>query len=273
MTLNAVTSSGATSSRLPSAPKVAIDLEALVTWAIRDQRAHRDSIALHEVEAAFDDTRYEPRGASRDGVATMVRRGDIGCVIDGGGPARGIAPRVHPDAEAVASAILRVGDRRRVSLIHQFGGVGSRPDWLPYRQRLVAVEVPDNRPGRFRHAIDGEWDPYPSKSEVAAAMMARGERLRDDQSRSRIEADEREFVFRRTEDGLRREVLSLWCPVEPSPTIAEIRNVNEVWCEWWNGMAKLLGLLNRLTRFEVTGFAAPETPWGDARCRSRETTY
>jgi len=94
-------------------------------------------------------------------------------------------------------------------------------------------------------------------------MMARGERLRDDQGRSRIEAEERGFAFRRTDDGLRREILSLWCPVELSPTIDQIRNVNEVYREWWSGMAKLLGPLGGLTRFEVTGFTAPETPWGD----------
>lgn len=261
----AVVSSGATSSRLPSAPQIAIDLEALVTWAIRDQLAHRDGASLREIEAEIDDARHEPRGSSRDGVMTMVRRGDIGCAIDGGGPARGVAPRVHPDAEAVASAILRVGDRRRISLIHQFGGIGARPDWLPYRQHVVAVEVPDNRPGRYRHAIDGEWEPHPTRTEIAAAMTARGESVIDPQGRSRIEAEERGFMFRRTEDG-RREILVTWCPVELSPTIAEIRNVNEVYAEWWSGMSKLIGLLGGgLTRFEVTGFSAPRTPWDDDR--------
>ncbi|CAO3409380.1 hypothetical protein [Azospirillum largimobile] len=123
-----------------------MDVESLAIWAIRDQKADRTGGTLFDLEAALDHPDREPQGSSRDGVATLMRRRETGgCRIDGGGPMRGVQPRVHPDAEAVVDAIRAIPDGRQRGLvfeyaqlariIHQGFGTAARRHVDGWRQR------------------------------------------------------------------------------------------------------------------------------------------
>ena len=237
-----------------------VDLETLAIWAVMVQRADRDDVTLHEVEA-----RADGRGHVRwstDGVAALERIGALGCRIDGGGARRGVALRIHPDAEAVAAAIERIPDPRRRSLVLLHARQGSGPGWLPREQRLVAVAAADAKRGRYRHVVAGAWEDAPERIDAARAILARGDRIVDLRGRSVIEREESGFDFRRAEDG-RRQVHVRWCPVELEPSVAEIRAVNEAYAEWHAGMAWLLSALRSapLRAHRLTGFKAPAAPW------------
>ncbi len=237
-----------------------VDLETLVIWAVKTQRADRDDVALHEVEARADGREHVRW--STDGVATLERIGSVGCRIDGGGAKRGVALRVHQDAEAVVAAIERIPDMRRRSLVLLHARQGSGPDWLPYEQRLVGMPsgACAGRGNRFR--VEATWEDYPEKSSIAQAMLGRGMQIVDRYGHSVIEREESGFAFRRNRGG-QRQIHVRWCPVELEPSLAEIRAVNEVYAEWHAGMKRLLGELLGvwLHDHRLTGFKAPSVPW------------
>lgn len=241
-------------------PVRALDLEALVIWAIRTQKADRTDVALFDVEAAVGG--LEPRGWSVDGVATMMHRGDLGCRIDGCVAVRGVAPRMHPDAELVALVIGAMVDRRARGIILHQARIGERPDWLPWEQRLAPLPAESGAGRGNRCKIVGEWRETAHRSEVARQMLARGDRLVDAHGRSRIVAEEQGFRFRVLDDG-RRQVFERWCPVVPEPSIDEIRIVNDNYAVWHAGMMYLLGELvgAPLREHRVKGLAAPAQPW------------
>lgn len=253
-----------------------LDLEELVVWTCRDQAATRDGSTLHVVEAAAQfsirNQRRRLSGADYPGAwggdscARLAAIGAIGTRLDGGGPTRGIAPRFAPDAEMVAAAIEALpGGQRR--LVRAHGLAGTRPDWLPFNQPLVACRRPSDRPGRYRHVVEEEWQSTPFRSELAARYLARGQSLFDSYGRRRMVEDERGFCFRLTEDG-KREVLVRWCPLEPAHSDAEIIETNTDYVEWHNGMLVLLQALESryLRDHRVTGFAAPPRPWENIPC-------
>lgn len=246
-----------------------IDVEALVVWACRDQKALRDGTALHVVEAA---AQFGMRNSRRhlscadypgswgvDSCARLAAIGAIGTRLDGKGPTRGIAPRLAPDAEAVAFAIeaLPNGERR---LIRSHGSAGTRPDWLPLRQPLVAAMRSSDRPGRYRHEVAEEWQKTPMRSEVAARYLACGQSLFDSQGRRRLVEEEKGFRFRAVDGG--RELLVRWCPVEPEHSDAEIIETNCDYAEWHDGLTRLMGLLTgRLQDHRISGLRALARPW------------
>lgn len=248
-----------------------LDLEELVVWACRDQQALRDGSALHVVEAAAQfGIRNQRRHLSGsdypgtwgvDSCARLAAIGAVGTRLDGGGPTRGIAPRIPPDAEAVATAIeaLPMGKRR---LVRSHGKAGTRPDWLSLRQPLVARRQPSDRPGRYRHVIEEEWQPTPLRSELAARYLARGQSLFDAHGRRRIPAEEQDFQFRPDDQG-GRELLVRWCALEPEHSDAEIIEANCDYAEWHDGMTALLRSLQGryLRNHTITGFAPPARPW------------
>lgn len=254
-----------------------VDLEELVVWACRDQQALRDGCALHIVEAAAQfgirNQRRHLTGSDYPGAwgvdscARLAAIGAIGTRLDGGGPTRGIAPRMAADAEAVAAAIetLPLGQRR---LVRTHGAAGTRPDWLSLRQPLVACQRPSDRPGRYRHMVEEEWRPTPLRSELAARYLALGQSLFDSHGRRRIVEEERGFSFRSTDDG-KRELLVRWCPLEPEHSDAEIIEVNCDYAEWHDGLTALLKSVRSLNLRDhrVTGFAAPARPWENIPCK------
>lgn len=237
-----------------------VDLEALVIWAVKAQRADCDDVSLHDVEAAAEG--LEPAAWSTDGVSSLMRRGTLGCRVDGGPVVRGVAPRIHPDAEAVVVAVNTIGDSRRRSLILHHARAGYRPDWLPWQQRLVPVPAESGAGRGNRHRIDGEWRDVPEQSEIARRMLAVGRRIVDKRGRNVIDAMERGYLFRHNDDG-HRQVYARWCALVEEPSLTEIREVNAVYAQWHAGMMTLLGKLLSVPLRErrLVGFKAPAQPW------------
>lgn len=111
----------------------AIDLEDLVVWAIRTQKADRDRVSLHAVElaaAAAIRWGHRPAGGFNApaswGVDSCVRVAEIGLAgtrVDGGGQIRGVAPRMLPLIEDSAPlydelrayAVGRLADARETA--------------------------------------------------------------------------------------------------------------------------------------------------------------
>lgn len=245
-----------------------------MTWAIRDQLADRTGLSLHRVEAcagaairirqnARAGHTYDfPTAYPQDSLARLASIGDIGTRIDGGGPTRGIAPAVHPDAELLASLIDELSEPWQRQLVRTHARRGVRPDWLALRQPLVAEQVPSNRPGRYRHVVSEVWEASPSRSELAAWHFARGRSLFLPDGRRRIPTEEEGFRFRQSDEG-GRELLVRWCPLTPKHSDAEILEANTDYVGWHHGMTELLKRLRgrSLRDHTVTGFAAPALPW------------
>lgn len=247
-----------------------LDLEALLTWAIRDQMADRTDTALHPVEAVahYGLLRGLPAGAgvyetgiSADGCAVIASRFEVGADIDGGGAIRGVPARVHPDAELVAEAIERLPSSERRVILHH-ARHADRPDWLPLTSPLVAVKRPSDARGRYRHVTAEEWQATPKQSELAQRYFRRGISLFDGHGRRRIVEEERGFRFRVLGDGT-RQLLVKWCPLEPRHSDLEIVETNEAYLFWHGAMAALFHSLcgSPLRDHAVTGFTAPERPW------------
>jgi len=252
-----------------------VDLEALVRWAIMVQRADRDDVALHGVELAAHLASRSRCGADASDhpaawpADSLVRLGDIAAVgarIDGGRAVRGVAPRLHPDAESVVAVIDRMRDGRRRGLVLHYARIGERPDWLCWEQRLVPLPAESGAGRGVKHKVAGEWQPAPERSEIARRYVAQGLPIVDRHGRSILEREERGFAFRRDPDG-RREQLVRWCPVVAEPSIDEIRIVNDTYAQWHAGMMWLLGELvgAPLRDHRVTGFLAPSQPWNQPR--------
>lgn len=242
-----------------------MDLEALVTWAIRDQKADRTDVALFDLEAAadVDHDGWEPRGSSRDGVAEMLRRGEMGgCRVDGGGVLRGVQPRMHPDAETVADAIGRLRSLRQRGLVLLHARAGERPEWSAGGQALVPVPVPETQRGAVRHRIAGAWEDVPTHAEFARLRQRRGLPIVDRYGRSLVRTPEPGQTFRTLDDGSRQAFVK-HCPVEPWPSDAWIANTNALYAAWHAGMMALLGELLGipLRDHRLTGFNAPAAPW------------
>jgi len=250
-----------------------LDLEALLVWAIRDQKADRIASTLHPLEAIahYGLLRGLPAGAgvyetgiSGDGCATIANRFEVGADIDGRSAIRGISPCVHLDAELVAEALewLPSSERR---IIRDHARHADRPVWLPLVAPLVAKMRPGHKPGRYRHVVaDVGWEASPKQSEIAQRYLDRGVSLFDRLGRRRIVEEERGFQFRVLSDGT-RQVLAEWCPLEPRHNAEEIAQANEDYRFWHGAMEALHERLRGKTLRDhlITGFSAPARPWDD----------
>ena len=233
-------------------PRRAIDLEDLVGWTVRNQMAHRDQVSLHGVEMGTD--------WGRDSCLRVARIGTVGTRIDGGGPIRGVPPRMHPDAEAVMAAIQRAfGGWRPIVVEHAITG---RPEWNLGPQRLWPVENTDSQGGGRRHRVAGAWENMPPLSQLVRAMMARGIRIIDDRGRRKFQQSEPGHRYRSLDDGT-RQVLVRWTPLDLVPSDAEVRDARAEYAAWHAGMMRVLGELLSvpLRDHRLTGFAAPAAPW------------
>ena len=252
----------------------AIDLEDLVEWTIRTQKADRDRVCLHAVElaaAAAIRRGHRPTGGFDGpggwGVDSCVRVAEIGLAgtrVDGGGQIRGVAPRLHPDAEVVIAAIDRAfgnlkGWRR---LVLDQAREGGRPRWNLGRQRFVPVKNTAPQGGGRRHVVVSEWETVPPLSAMARRMIARGVGILDSRGRRKFQQAEPGFTYRTLDDGS-RQVVVRWSAVELSPSDAEIHEAREDYAAWHAGMMRVLGAVMDLPLrdYRVTGFAAPATPW------------
>lgn len=114
-----------------------IDIEELLIWTYRDQRAH---VAAR--------TAPDRPGWGPSLLARAIERARLGCAIDGGGYAPAAS---HPDADLVHLAVLRLCDTpEELGLVVQHACGGTRPDdggGIELRATLDYVEY-----DRSRHA-------------------------------------------------------------------------------------------------------------------------
>jgi hypothetical protein len=197
-----------------------------------------------------------------DSVARLMKIGTLGARIDGGGPTRGLSPRLHPDAEVVMGAIDRIRDRRQAGLVLTYARAGDRPSWSTGAQTLVPVPAPEGKRGAVRHMVTGEWQAVPTHSEYARFLKSRGHPIVDAHGRSLVRFREPGQTFRTLDDGTRQAFVK-HCPVEPWPSDDWIRSTNQQYADWHAGMMALLSQLlgTRLQDHAITGFRAPAIPW------------
>ena len=120
-----------------------IDIERLLIWTFRDQKAHiviGRGEGLSDQEAAQDGV--EIRRSSTCGIAAIERLGLLGVRVDGGGPSAG---HLHEDAEAVHRVVMALG-RGLAGLLVRHAVDADRPDWMPGAvPRPVAKYRPNGR--------------------------------------------------------------------------------------------------------------------------------
>jgi len=253
--------------------RMAMSLEELVRWAVRDQKADRTYTSLHRVEscagAAMHARQYPdsegfdyPAGYPMDSVARAMEIGDIGTRIDGGGPIRGVAVPVHDDAEMVVEAIRAIRNRRQRGLVLEYAQLGDRPDWSNGTQMLVRVQVSENKRGPLRHRVEGVWERQMQHTDLLRFLQTKGIRIVDPYGRRRFPMTQDGFQYRILSDGT-RDALIRHCPLEFYPSDAWIKNVNALYSAWHAGMMALLGAVRGLPLrdYHCTGFNAPATPW------------
>jgi hypothetical protein len=101
-----------------------IDVESLLVWTYRDQRA--DIVLGWDFESDPSGAAAigRPLGFGRDSLAALERVGALGVRVDGGGPS---SDAVNIDAEATHRAVTRLG-RETATLVVYHARLASRPD-------------------------------------------------------------------------------------------------------------------------------------------------
>lgn len=105
----------------PWEPAGSIDVEQLVVWALKDQKADRHvGAGLHWIEARAEG--LEPNGRSTDGCAALADIEHMGCRIDRS--AVTVRDLVHPAAEVVAALLFDIDGGE---LVRHHGKTAGRP--------------------------------------------------------------------------------------------------------------------------------------------------
>lgn len=130
-----------------------IDVEDLLTWVFRDQRAdlYIGNVGLHAMERAAEGERVQ---ASAGGVNSFEAIAAMGCRVDGGGGGGASGMAIDGDAAHVAEFVAWLKEPMRGLLIRH-GRAGSRPNW---GQDLVTTRI---RPaaGTYSHPlVEPMWD-------------------------------------------------------------------------------------------------------------------
>lgn len=139
------------------------DLEALLVWVYRDQRA--------DVNALKAGRATKPGGWGPSNAASMMRRGMLGVKIDCAGSAAMDAGVCHPDAELVHDAVMRLDDLGAGLVVHHartasrpaLDDPDSVPEVEPVRRSNGKVRVEDGPDGKFcpvRYSIDPEHSAF-----------------------------------------------------------------------------------------------------------------
>jgi hypothetical protein len=126
-----------------------IDIEALLVWAYREQKADvviSRGVGLHGLEAEADGVAIY--AVSNCGCASVARIAELGVRVDRAGRDAGA---LHPDAEIVHRAVMRLTDRvqglPRWRLVIQNAARGERPDAMVREvPRPVPILQRDGRP-------------------------------------------------------------------------------------------------------------------------------
>lgn len=197
-------------------------------WAFRDERACLE----------FDDL-GDAAGSLRqgvDGIWVMMQRGQLGCVIDGGG-------RSSPawDAEVIASALGHLpdewGGKRMAARIAGLARAGLAPDWMPdSRPTIAPVERQHNQYG------------WTARTESASRLGPRGWPPQ----------------ARRSRKGALVHDPVLFCPIQIINPAAKIAAARRAYLDWWGALwwigAELRGL-GILATVTITHEMPPMTPW------------
>ena len=160
--------------------RVSVDIENLLIWAYQKQRVHAldgGGVGLHELERLASGIEWA--GSSADGIATIERIAALGCRVDGGGYSHG---EVHPDAEIVHAAVVKLGDDLDTGLVIMCAVAARRPEWFEGKRAELVVDVDakgrpiplrdrhDNIiPGKFRQ----RWTVRPEVIEGARLLYSR----------------------------------------------------------------------------------------------------
>lgn len=135
--------------RTPTAARQPIDVEQLLVWTYRDQRADvviRRGAGLHTLEALADGV--EVTTTSACGCASVARIAELGVRVDSSGRDAGA---LHPDAEVIHLAVMQLTEKLAGlplwRLVIHHASMNERPD------PMVGV-VPRPRP--YRHPVNGE---------------------------------------------------------------------------------------------------------------------
>lgn len=202
-----------------------VDLETLVVWAYRRQRViEMTGLRLEDETGDFLPDAPEDGGESRCGCAALDRYARVGVRIDGGRGAAAGGRDVHPDAERLHRAVLRIAraDMLAALLVVRFGRDGAPPDWRTTEPRPLAV--PAEGPGRVRHKVEETRETLPSGRAVRVS----------------------------------------WCPLVYWPPREYVDTTRAEYAAWHAAMMRLLGELMvgpPLDGFLLSGFAAPARPW------------
>lgn len=97
-----------------------IDIEALLVWTYRDQKADRAEAQNRSLGYGLDSSLRVERAA-----------------CGGAGPVARIGSGLHPDAEAVHAAVLGLS-RFQQELVIRHARVNGRPDWMPGARPVMA---------------------------------------------------------------------------------------------------------------------------------------
>lgn len=128
-----------------------IDVEALLVWTYRNQRADvvvDHGLGLHRTEASLDGVEFH--GASACGCAAVGRIHELGARVDGTGGCAAL----HEDAEVVHGAVTRL-EPWEVSMVVRHARAGDRPDTMAGVRPRAVWDV--NRRGQVTVRYE-PWD-------------------------------------------------------------------------------------------------------------------
>ncbi len=161
--------------------RVPTDIEDLLVWTYRDQRADvviRNGVGLHDTEAAMDESTTERGASSTCGCAALERIGRAGCRVDGGGMS---ADHLHEDAERIHRAVellalpiaaLVIRNARISDQPDCMAGVMPRPCPMLNPRRQVSVRCDAWDRNRDYGWCPVEWTPSQMRIDAAREEYA-----------------------------------------------------------------------------------------------------
>ncbi|WP_109464393.1 hypothetical protein [Albibacillus kandeliae] len=208
-----------------AAPATPVGIRELLEWAFRTECARIE----------FDEIR-ESSGVTMREVGTeyiLMRRGILGCQIDGGGRSD-----PHPDADIVASAVAALpeghGGRQMALRIAELARIGAEPDWMP-GATLACVPV--------------SWAAQVKQGKLYAKTTSLG-------------------IGKYSYRGREREYDRRVCPVTYRNDAQQIGSARRAYLQWWGALLELretFRVYGGLSSFSVTDEMPRQTPWKSNR--------
>ncbi len=232
MTATTIATTTATATASPSPRRAAPparrtgSLWALLVWTYRDQRADRD-------DGGWD---WTPPRVSGDGVAAMIRWGELECRVDGGRWKGLSGAEPHRDAQAVVARMATLPEAERRLLV-----------------RHARTGVPPERP-RPHAPMPVE----PSPADIAEGRVSWG---LIDGERVWVRRDVAEVVVV-GRDGTERTLRAPYCPLDYGVSPYDAALAEQRAAAFEAALARLAAAMRgvALTRWELTGAAEAAGP-------------